>query len=174
MTEGGGRGALFTRLCGWYLDVSLPQPITSHTYRGRDCWNLEVAWLPFIPAWYPFTRSQSVRPHNLWGARTSPSGGGLWGRESSCRRHGLLSKGEVGALRPVRLEVGSLRTAVRGQGQHAGLCLGSQGTREGRVPDRSLTGVLKNQSDINWFRSYWVGQTFPTLSLYFLLDVGWS
>lgn len=128
----------------------------------------------FIPAWYPFTRSQTVRPHNLWGARTSPSGGGLWGRESSCRRHGLLSKGEVGALRPVRLEVGSLRTAVCGQGQHAGLCLGSQGTREGWVPDRSMTGVLKNQSDINWFRSYWVGQTFPTLSLYFLLDVGWS
>lgn len=82
--------------------------------------------------------------------------------------------GEVGTLRPVRVEMGSLRTAASGQGQHAGLCLGSQGTRVGWVPDRSITGVLKNQSDINWFRSYWVGQTFPTLSLYFLLDIGWS
>lgn len=71
--------------------------------------------------------------------------------ESRCRR--LLSNGEVGTLRPVRVEVGSLRTAASGQGQHAGLCLGSQGTREGWVPDRSMTGVLKNQSDINWFRS---------------------
>lgn len=125
----------------------------------------------FTPAWYPFTRSQTVRPH-LWGARTS--GGGLWGRESSYRRHGLLSKGEVGTLRPVRLEVSSLRTAASEQGEHAGLCLGSQGTREGWVPDRSMTGVLKYQSDISWFRSYWVGQTFPTLSLYFLLAIGWS
>lgn len=82
--------------------------------------------------------------------------------------------GGTGYFLMVRLEVGSLRTVASGQGQHAGLCLGSQGTREGWVPDRSLTGLLKNQSDINWFRSYWVGQSLPTLSLYFLLDIGWS
>lgn len=82
--------------------------------------------------------------------------------------------GGMGYFLTVRLEVGSLRTAASGQGQHAGLCLGSQGTREGWVPDMSMTGVLRNQSDIDWFRSYWVGQTLPTLSLYFLLDIGWS
>lgn len=37
-----------------------------------------------------------------------------------------------------------------------------------------MTGVLKNQSDINWLRSYWVGQTLSILSLYFLLAIGWS
>lgn len=75
---------------------------------------------------------------------------------------GYLSKGEAGTLRPMSLRVGSLRTAVCGQDQYPGLWLGLQGTREGWAHG-STTGVLKNQRDINRFRSLWVGQVFPAL-----------
>lgn len=74
---------------------------------------------------------------------------------------GYFSKGEAGTLRPVRLEW-ALRTAVCGQDQYPGLWLGLQGTREGWAHG-STTGVLKNQRDINRFRSLWVGQIFPAL-----------
>lgn len=48
MTEGGGRGALFTRLRGWYLDVSLPQSITLSFSQTKGLLELGSGLAPFL------------------------------------------------------------------------------------------------------------------------------
>lgn len=95
-----------------------------------------MAWLPLYTSMVPIYQVPNCQatfvgcPHLIIRRR---SVGWREGKKAAAGGTGYF------LLRPVRLEVGSLRTAASGQGQHAGLCLGSQGTREW-VPDKSLTG----------------------------------